>query len=184
MRNKHFIGFGLGILTLSLTWILLTPVFFPPAQAEDSVTAPHPGFQAPDFTLSTPEGTAVTLSDYQGQPVLVFLWASWCSVCKATMPGLQEVYSAYHPRGFEILAVNTTNQDSLQVAMDYFQTQRYTYPFLIDGDGAVSQAYQLHALPTAVLVGPDGIVAKVIIGSGLSKGYLQAQLNNLFSDQD
>ena len=184
MHKKHFIGIGLTILILSLAWILLTPVFFPPAQAEDIVTAPHPGFNAPDFTLSTPDGKSITLSDYQGQPVLVFLWASWCSVCKATMPGLQEVYSTYHPRGFEILAVNTTNQDSLPAALDYFQTQGYSYPFLMDRDGAVSQAYQLHALPTAVLVGLDGSVEDVIIGSGLSKGYLQAQLDNLLSDQD
>ncbi len=184
MQKKQFIGLALGIMVLSLTWVLVTPIFFAPAQADSSTSAPHPGFLAPDFTLNTIEGDALTLANHRGQPVLVFLWASWCSVCKAAMPGLQEVYTAYHPLGFEILAVNTTNQDSLPAAINYFQGQGYTFPFLVDQDGAVSQAYQLHALPTAVLVGPDGIVQDVVIGAGVSEGYLRAQLDNLLSGQN
>lgn len=184
MKKKQFIGVGLAIMMISLTWLLLTPVFFPPAAAESEVTAPHPGFQAPDFTLKTLEGESLTLSHYRGQPVLVFLWASWCSVCKATMPDLQEVYTTYHPLGFEILAVNTTFQDTLPAARSYFQIQGYTYPFVLDQDGSVSRAYKLHALPTAVLVHPDGSVDDVVIGSGLSAGYLRARLDNLINTQN
>lgn len=184
MKKKQFIGIGLGIMMISLIWLLLTPVFFPPAAAESEVTAPHPGFQAPDFKLKTPEGESISLSNYRGQPVLVFLWASWCSVCKAAMPGLQDVYSTYHPLGFEILAVNTTYQDTLPAARNYFQAQGYTYPFVLDPDGSVSRAYKLHALPTAVLVRPDGSVDDVVIGSGLSEGYLRARLDNLLNTQD
>lgn len=184
MKRKKFIGIALSLLILSLAWVLLTPLFFPPTQAINDVTAPHPGFKAPDFTLSTPEGETISLNNYQGQPVLVFLWASWCSVCKATMPGLQEVYSTYHPLGFEILAVNTTNQDTLTTAVNYFQAQSYTYPFLLDREGLVSRAYELRALPTSVLVGPDGVVVDVVIGSGMSAGYLRAQLDEILNNQD
>jgi cytochrome c biogenesis protein CcmG, thiol:disulfide interchange protein DsbE len=184
MTKRRFIGFGLGILVLSLLWIVLTPVLFPPMQAQSESAAPHPGFLAPDFTLNTPDGEPLSLAVFRGQPVLVFLWASWCSVCKATMPGLQEVYSTYQPQGFEILAVNTTSQDSLPAAIDYFQSQGYSYPFLIDRDGSVSRDYQLRALPTAVLVSPDGTVEDVVIGSGLSQGYLRSKLDNLLNNQD
>lgn len=184
MSKNQFIGFGLGILIISLTWIVLTPLIFPPINAESNVAAPHPGFLAPNFNLATPEGKVLSLAEFRGQPVLVFLWASWCSVCKATMPGLQEVYSTYQPEGFEILAVNITSQDSLSAAIAYYQSQGYTYPFLIDPDGVVGKTYQLHALPTAVLIGPDGIVKDVVIGSGLSKGYLRAQLESLLYNHD
>jgi peroxiredoxin len=162
----------------------LTPLFFPPAEAESGISAPHPGFQAPDFSLLTPDDETLSLSDYRGQPVLVFLWASWCSVCKATMPGLQAVYSDYQALGFEILAVNTTFQDTLSAALNYFQSQGYTYPILLDRDGAVSDAYELHALPTAILVRPDGVVESVVIGSSLSEGSLRAAINDLLSDQE
>ena len=184
MKKKHLIGVGLGVLIVSLVWILLTPLFFPPAEAESQISAPHPGFLSPDFTLQTPSEQNLTLSDYRGQPVLVFLWASWCSVCKATMPGLQEVYADYQPRGFEILAVNTTFQDTVAAALTYYQSQGYTYPILLDRDSAVSDAYGLRALPTAILIRPDGVVEDVVIGSGLSEGYLRAAVDRLLSIQE
>ena len=37
----------------------------------------RPGDIAPDFTLESLDGTQVSLSDYRGEKVLVFAWASW-----------------------------------------------------------------------------------------------------------
>jgi len=182
VNKKFFIGIALAIISFSLVWTLLTPVIFPGVQAESATAAPYPGFMAPDFTLPTLEDETISLVDYGGQPVLVFLWASWCSVCKATMPGLQNVYLDFADRGFEILAVNTTFQDNLSTAVNYFQTQDYSYPFLLDQDGTVSRQYEVHALPTAILVGPDGIVLDVVIGSGMSAGFLRARLDQILED--
>ncbi len=181
MNKKTFIGSAIVILALSLTWVVLTPILFPSVQASDEPTAAHPGFVAPAFTLETPEGEWVSLSDYQGRPVLVFLWASWCSVCKATLPGLQTVYKDFSSQGFEILAVNMTTQDTLSSAISYFQSQGYTFPILIDADGLVAKEYQMHALPTSILIGPDGVVLEVIVGAGMNGSALRAKLDQIFS---
>jgi peroxiredoxin len=146
------------------------------------VEAPHPGFSAPRFTLETIDGDLLSLNDIEDRPVLVFFWASWCSVCKRTMPGLQSVYDEYQSSGFEIFAINTTYQDSLTAAVSYYDSMGYTFPFLIDRDGAVSQAYKTHALPTAVLIGPDDKVIDVVIGSGMSEGYLKSQIAEILSN--
>ena len=182
MKKRSFIGLSATIVILSLVWILLTPVLFPTNASNLDTTAPHPGFMAPDFTLSTPKEEIRSLSDYQGQPVLVFLWASWCSVCKKTMPGLQSVYEDYTSKGFEILAVNTTFQDTQTTAISIFQTEGYTYQLLLDQEGWVSQAYSLYALPTAILVSSDGRVLDVVIGSGISEGYLRSHLDKIFEN--
>ena len=182
MKKKTFLLIAIPLITLSLVWLVITPILFPITTAGSQGAAAHPGFLAPDFTLSSPTGESVTLSDYHGQPVLVFLWASWCSVCKGAMPGLQTVYEAYAPQGFELLAVNMTTQDSAAAAEAYFASQGYTYPMLLDAEGAVASAYQMHALPTAVLVDPDGTVLDVVIGSGMSAGFLQARLDEIFNN--
>ena len=182
MNKRTFIGIATVILALSLTWTILTPLLFPSVQASDEPSAAHPGFAAPDFTLETPEGDLVSLSDYQGRPVLVFLWASWCSVCKATLPGLQTVYQDFAPQGFEILAVNMTTQDTLSSAISYFDSQSYTFPMLIDADGQVAKDYQMHALPTSILIGPDGVVLEVTVGAGMNGSALRAKLDQLFSE--
>ena len=184
MNKGSFIAAAAAIILLSLAWVLLTPVLFPGVEAQGTVTAAHPGFAAPGFTLQTFEGETVTLSDHKGQPVLVFLWASWCSVCKATMPGLQEVYEDYAPKGFEILAVNTNFQDTLSAAENYYRDQGYTFPALIDRDGSVSRDYQMHAVPTSVLIDPEGVVVDVVIGSGMSEGYLRAQLDQILTGEE
>ena len=184
MKKNTFIVIALSTIILSLGWIILTPFLFPGTSNETVSAAAHPGFLAPEFTLTTPLGETISLSDYEGQPVLVFLWASWCSVCKSTMPGLQQVYEAFEPQGFEILAVNTAYQDNLSSAINYFQSQGYTYTLLLDQDGTVSRNYQLHALPTSVLVSPDGRVLDVVIGSGLSAGFLRARLDDFYTNQD
>lgn len=182
MTKNHFIRISLIIIILSLAWILLTPVFFPTHNTQAQTTAPQKGFIAPDFTLSTPDGESVTLSDYQGDPVLVFFWASWCSVCKKIMPDIQKVYEDYAIKGFEVLAINTTNQDSLSIALELFESKDYDFQLLLDYDGSVSDAYRVYALPTAFLIRADGFIQDVSIGSGMSEGYLRALLNLQYQD--
>lgn len=38
---------------------------------------PQVGELAPDFTLPTLDGEEVSLHDYRGKKVIVFMWASW-----------------------------------------------------------------------------------------------------------
>ncbi len=183
MNKNTFIGIAITISLISLLWIILTPILLPGDSSGAQIAAPHEGFFAPDFTLKTLQGETVSLSDYQGQPVLVFLWASWCSVCKRTMPGLQEVYNDYAKDGFEVLAVNLTTQDTLSTAQNYFVSQGYTCPMLLDNDGVTAAAYRVHALPTSVLIAPDGKITDVVIGSGMSPGVLHARLKDLLNSE-
>lgn len=183
LNKKTFTGIATVVILLSLIWIIFTPTLFPPAQSS-MLSAPHAGFKAPDFSLATPANETITLSDLEGQPVLILFWASWCSVCKSIMPGLQEVYAEFTSKGFEILAVNATNQDGLTAAIAYFQNQGYTYPMLIDENGKASRSYQVRALPTAILVNPDGSIRDLVIGSGLSEGYLRSELTTILDERE
>jgi peroxiredoxin len=182
LNIKQFGSIALFLIALSLAWMLLTPVLFPAVDADASRSAPHQGFFAPSFTLETPQGDQHALEDYQGQPVLIFFWASWCSVCKSVMPGLESVYQEFSPQGFTILAVNTTTQDILSSAVNEFTSRRYTYTMLLDQDGSVANLYRMRAVPTSVLVGPDGRVTDVVIGSGISEGFLRARLSQLLAE--
>ena len=184
MKKRTFLWIGITVSLTSIVWILLTSFLLPTQSSSSRIEAPHKGFYAPDFTLETIEGEPINLSELRGQPVLVFLWASWCSVCKTAMPGLQPVYNDYASLGFEILAVNMAFQDSLSTAKTYFQAQGFTYPMLLDRDGSMAKDYQLHALPTSILVAPDGKVLDVIIGFGLTEGLLRSRLDKLLISEE
>ncbi|MFU8827017.1 MAG: TlpA family protein disulfide reductase [Brevefilum sp.] len=182
MNKNQFSRIAISLVILSLVWIALTPLLFGGAQADSPQTAPHRGFYAPTFTLGTPWGEVHSLEEHEGSPVLVFFWASWCSICKAAMPGLEAVYQAFAPQGFTILAINTTNQDSLTSAETYFKSQGYSYTMLLDRDGFVANQYRMRAVPTSVLIDPQGKITDVIIGSGISEGFLRARVGALLEE--
>ncbi|MCC6611868.1 MAG: TlpA family protein disulfide reductase [Anaerolineae bacterium] len=119
---------------------------------------------APDFTLGTLHGGEVTLSDFQGQAVLINFWATWCVPCRFEMPELVRAYQAHSDEGFTILAVNLTDQDSLEDVREFVGEFDMTFPVLLDESGQVSTLYGLLGLPTTVFVNREGLVQRIHIG--------------------
>lgn len=165
-------------LAAGLLWTLLSAV--PQgAIAEGPTAAPREGFTAPDFRLTLLGGGEIALSDLRGKVVIVNLWASWCPPCRAEMPALQEVYEAYRDRGLEILAVNTTYQDSQAAAARFVQEYGLSFPVPLDQTGEVSRSYLLRALPTSFFIDRDGVIRSVIIGGPMSKTTIQTTVEAL-----
>jgi cytochrome c biogenesis protein CcmG, thiol:disulfide interchange protein DsbE len=143
------------------------------------IPAPRQGFLAPDFSLQTASGEMVRLADLRGRPVLVNLWASWCSPCRAEMPAMQRVYEEYAGQGFEILAVNTTYQDDPNRALAFAQELGLTFPILFDLDGQMSDIYQLRGMPTSFFIDQQGMIREVIVGGPMAEALLRVRIENL-----
>jgi cytochrome c biogenesis protein CcmG/thiol:disulfide interchange protein DsbE len=144
---------------------------------------PRQGFSAPDFSLQTPGGDTYTLADLRGKPVLINLWTSWCPPCRAEMPALERVYKEYRDQGFEILAVNSTSQDSQQDAVSFAEELGLTFPILLDPTGEISRLYQLSSLPTSFFVGKDGVIREVVVGGPMSEALLRIRVQQLMEEQ-
>jgi len=165
-------------LALGLAWIWASAV---PAAATTGglIPSPREGFLAPDFTLELLGGGDVTLSELRGKGVVINLWASWCPPCRAEMPAIQRVYEKTKGRGLEVLAVNTTFQDSERAAADFIQELGLTFPVPLDRSGMVSRQYQLRALPSTFFVDREGIIHKVIIGGPMSEATIQTAVEEI-----
>ena len=169
------------VLTLGMAWIWFSAE---PSSATtgDLIPSPREGFLAPDFTLLTTTGESVTLSGLQGTVVIVNLWASWCSPCRAEMPALQRVYEDYQDRGVEVLAINTTFQDSEVDAKAFMEEMNLSFPVLLDRTGSVSRQFQLRALPTTFFIDQEGVIGKVILGGPISETTFQTAVEELFRE--
>lgn len=122
------------------------------------------GHLAPDFTLKTLEGNTVRLSDFRGKKVvLINFWATWCPPCRLEMPTMQQIYTEYRDKGFEILAVNI-EVDARKEISDFVKELRLTFPILLDPDMKITRKFHIIGLPVSVLIDRQGVVRAKEIG--------------------
>mgnify|MGYP002780764749 CR=1 FL=1 len=126
---------------------------------------------APDFTLPTPDGQALTLSSLRGKYVLVDFWASWCGPCRAESPNLRKIYGQFHGRGLEIVSVSL-DVDGRKWRRA-IQDDSLTWHHVSDLRGWESKgarAYAITAIPYNVLLDPQGrVLARNLHGRALGQ---------------
>ncbi len=121
------------------------------------------GASAPDFELRDVNGNIWRLSDMKGSVVLINFWATWCETCRDELPSLQRLYDmTKNKSNFRLVSI--IFRDDPKRAYFYMNENNYTFPVLIDSDGAVSIAYGLTGVPETFVVDKKGILRKKIIG--------------------
>lgn len=90
---------------------------------------------APDFTFYDIDGNPHTLSEFEGKPVILNFWASWCGPCKSEMPDIEAAYQEYGDE-IQFLLVNLTDgiNETVEIASGYIAEQGYTFPVYYDID--------------------------------------------------
>jgi thiol-disulfide isomerase/thioredoxin len=103
----------------------------------------------------------VRLSQFNGQPVVLSLGATWCPDCRAEAPVLEELHQA-HP---ELVVLMVDSKESFQTVQLFAEEFGLTHRILLDRDGAVGDLYQVFAIPTVLFIDAEGVIrAKVIEG--------------------
>lgn len=147
----------------------------PAAQASvpDVPVGTDVGQRAPDFTLKDLEGNPTSLSDFQGQPVLLNFMHTWCAPCNASAPGMAAAYEANKDTGFTILSVDVQEPSSATEA--FIEKYGLNYPFVLDPNGDVVREYGVRGVPTSFFLDPNGVIQSVQPGE-ISRDWIE---NNL-----
>ena len=127
------------------------------------------GSPAPEITLSTPEGTPLSLSSLKGKIVLIDFWASWCKPCHMENPNVVKLYNKYKPKGFEIFGVSLDKEKEAWV--NAIKQDNLTWLHVSDlafWNSPVVKSYGITGIPFTVLVDKEGnILAKGLRGEEL-----------------
>lgn len=120
------------------------------------------GKPAPDFALKNSAGENVRLTDLRGEVVMINFWATWCGPCRQEMPLLDEMHARYNRVGFTLLGVNI--DDDQRRAEEMIESLGVTFPVVFDSTKAVSEQYDVSAMPVTILLDREGVVRYVHYG--------------------
>jgi thiol-disulfide isomerase/thioredoxin len=135
-------------LSLLLLLISLTPFA---GEAKDNINS-----QAPHWQLQTQAGKSIALADYQGKPIILHFWATWCPYCKKLQPKLVALTEKYKNTGIKIVAISF-NEDDGAKPQDEINQRGYQFITAVNGE-KVAQQYGVRGTPTTYFINRNGSV--------------------------
>jgi thiol-disulfide isomerase/thioredoxin len=115
------------------------------------------GSTVENFTLNDQQGKPMNFGTLKGKFVLIDFWGSWCGPCHTAFPGLRNLYTKYHDKGFEILGIATESNPDAWVKDINKEKLPWLQMIDIKGSQNISQTkFAITQYPTTVLIGPDG----------------------------
>ncbi|HBH3576938.1 TPA: cytochrome c biogenesis protein/redoxin [Clostridioides difficile] len=135
-----------------------------------------------DFTLTDQYGKIHKLSDYEGKVVFLNFWATWCPPCKEEMPYIEQLYKDYNKNNDDVVILgvaspNLGREGSREHVVNFLKDQSYTFPVVLDEDGALAYQYGINAFPTTFIIDKEGYVTKYIPGA-MDKATMTSFIEN------
>lgn len=121
--------------------------YVPNATAEGFPTAPA-------WQLTTQSGEDISLHDYQGKPVILHFWATWCPYCKKLQPKLVELEKKYQSSGIKIVSISF-NEDEGAMPQDEIKRRGYDFITAVKGE-SVANRYGVKGTPTTFFINRKG----------------------------
>ncbi|MGD9495564.1 MAG: peroxiredoxin family protein [Armatimonadota bacterium] len=170
MKARHSL-----VLLTGAVWLTLVLTGCPARQPGDASTGPAPGARpepagaaleielieprpAPQFTLKTPGGGEVSLSDYAGKVLVLDFWSTSCTACIEELPEYQRMYDSWDHDRVEYLGVSLDT--SIGVVEGFLAKRRDLSLPMALGDEQMLDAYlgARRTIPAARVIDAEGML--------------------------
>lgn len=115
------------------------------------------------FELEDLGGKMHKLSDYEGKPVYLEIWGSWCGVCVSSLPEMDEFAGQDHD--FTVLSVVTpgvSGEMSKEDFIEWYKGQGYkNLIVLLDENAQIVNDFGVSAYPSQIMFDSEG---NVVVG--------------------
>ena len=135
-----------------------------PGFAADADISPEAsdGTDLSDLSFDLFDGGTGTVADYEGTPLVVNFFASWCPPCVREMPEFQDVFERLDG---QVAFLGLSQDQSPQDALALVEATGVTYDVGWDPDLEVYGATGSIAMPTTAFVSPSGELLDTFAGA-------------------
>lgn len=123
------------------------------------------GTPAPDLAFLDPDGRETNLKAFAGRPMLVNLWATWCTPCVAEMPTLDRIAGTQGATGLAVLTISQDNQGAKAVKPFFEKHKLPNLKAWTDPENRLGFHYATGLLPTTIVYDAKGREMARVIGA-------------------
>lgn len=136
---------GIIFILLALAVMWGVDYYRQPALPADFSATPMHSIEGKLFDL-----TALT----QERPMLIYVWATWCSICRFTTPSVNKLAG----EGGNVVSIALRSGDDAKLAR-WVEKKQLIMPVINDARGTLSQQWQVSVTPTLVIVSKGNVVS-------------------------
>ena len=128
-----------------------------------------------DSDLFDINGKKHRLADFRGKYVLLDFWANYCGACIAAFPHIGKLQHHYTDQ-LSIISISIDKVDTWKKSK---YQKEITWYSLNDGGGlhgGIAGSYNIMALPTYILIAPDGTYHARLTSADINNGKLEEYL--------
>jgi thiol-disulfide isomerase/thioredoxin len=119
----------------------------------------------PDVTLADRDGQSRSLSEWDGKPLVINFWATWCAPCRREIPMLNALAAEQAAAGVEVIGIAI---DFREDVLKYLEKMPIHYTVLIgEQDGmAAARAFGMESigLPFTAFTDLQGRIVTIHVG--------------------
>lgn len=125
---------------------------------------PQVGQSAPAFSLQNHDGESVSLSDFEGQRVVLYFYPkAGTEGCTIEANNFGDAFDEFEHHDVQVLGVS---MDSVADLAAFTEDEGIPFPLLSDADGSVAERYDsagddATALRNTFVIGPDGDIETI-----------------------
>lgn len=135
----------------------------------------------PEITFYDSEDNPYKISDFEGKPTVINIWATWCGYCVQEMPYFEVEYMAYGDSvNFIMLDATDGEHETKEKAQEFIKSNNYTFPVYFDLDDNIS-SLGISGYPTTIFINADGYITNVVTGA-MGKNSLYTAIQKLLND--
>lgn len=109
--------------------------------------------RAPQVLTPTSSGEPLLAPGGNWRATYLDFWASWCGPCRQSFPWMNAMAARHGEAGLRIVGINLDRREA--DAQRFLRDVPARFALLMDPKGELARLFDVAAMPTSLLVGPD-----------------------------